>query len=159
VTTHLQFLLIAVAGWVNRHQQALIEYLQEENQVLLEQLGGKPRRFTDPPANPTCSQSKGRRTAPPWTNRYHRHSRHLAPLVPCPHRQEVDLRQDKSAWAATGGSRTRKLVLKLIQENPYCPKTRTVVNALLFLGLQFLCSGPFRMEIPCPFYSCALPGG
>jgi putative transposase len=38
---------MAVAGWMNRHQQAVIEYLQEENRVLLEQLGGKPRRFTD----------------------------------------------------------------------------------------------------------------
>jgi len=47
VTTQLQFFLIAVAGWVNRHQQAVIEYLQEENRVLLEQLGGKPKRFTD----------------------------------------------------------------------------------------------------------------
>ena len=28
-------------------QQAVIEYLQEENRVLLEQLGGKPKRFTD----------------------------------------------------------------------------------------------------------------
>jgi hypothetical protein len=33
--------------WVNRHQQAVIEYLQEENRVLLEQLAGKPKRFTD----------------------------------------------------------------------------------------------------------------
>src|SRR5665213_3588706 len=32
---------------MNRHQQAVIEYLQEENRVLLEQLGGKPRRFTE----------------------------------------------------------------------------------------------------------------
>jgi transposase InsO family protein len=32
---------------MNRHQQAVIEFLQEENRVLLEQLGGKPRRFTD----------------------------------------------------------------------------------------------------------------
>jgi hypothetical protein len=47
VTTQLQFLLIAVAGWMSRHQQAVIEYLQEENRVLLEQLGGKPKRFTD----------------------------------------------------------------------------------------------------------------
>src|SRR5258708_10680647 len=47
VTTQLQLFLIAVAGWMNRHQQAVIEYLQEENRVLLEQLGGKPRRFTD----------------------------------------------------------------------------------------------------------------
>jgi len=51
VTTQLQFFLIAVAGWMNRHQQAVIEYLQE---VLLEQLGGKPTRFTDPQRSPIC---------------------------------------------------------------------------------------------------------
>jgi len=33
VTTQLQFFLIAVAGWMNRHQQAVIEYLQEENRA------------------------------------------------------------------------------------------------------------------------------
>ncbi len=32
---------------MNQHQQAVIDFLQEENRVLLEQLGGKPRRFTD----------------------------------------------------------------------------------------------------------------
>src|ERR1022692_2623986 len=47
VTTQLQFLLIAVAGWMSRYQQAVIEYLQQENRILLEQLGGKPNRFTD----------------------------------------------------------------------------------------------------------------
>jgi putative transposase len=47
VTTQLQFFLVAVAGWMNRHQQAAIDFLQEENRILLEQLGGKPRRFTD----------------------------------------------------------------------------------------------------------------
>src|SRR5271169_913715 len=47
VTTQLQFLLIAVAGWMSRPQQAVIEYLQEENRILLEQLGGKPKGFTD----------------------------------------------------------------------------------------------------------------
>ena len=47
MTTQLQFFLIAITGWVNRHQQAVIDYLQEENSILLEQLGGKPRRFTD----------------------------------------------------------------------------------------------------------------
>ena len=26
-----QFLLVAVAGWMNRHQQQTIEYLREEN--------------------------------------------------------------------------------------------------------------------------------
>jgi hypothetical protein len=36
-----------VAGWMNRHQQAVIDYLQEENRVLLDQLGAKPKRLTD----------------------------------------------------------------------------------------------------------------
>ena len=43
----LQFLILIFAGWVNRHQQDVIEYLQEETQALREQLGGKRRRFTD----------------------------------------------------------------------------------------------------------------
>jgi len=42
-----QFFFLMVAGWVNRQQQAIIEYLQTENNILLEQLGGKPKRFTD----------------------------------------------------------------------------------------------------------------
>ena len=44
---HLQFLMGIFAGWVNRHQQDVIDYLQEENRALREQLGGKRLRFTD----------------------------------------------------------------------------------------------------------------
>ena len=36
-----------VAGWVNRHQLHVIEYLKEENRVLKERLGGQRIRFTD----------------------------------------------------------------------------------------------------------------
>jgi len=43
----LQFLMLILAGWVNRHQQDVIEYLQEENRALRQQLGGKRLRFTD----------------------------------------------------------------------------------------------------------------
>jgi putative transposase len=46
-TLPLQFLLMTFAGWVNRSQQDVIEYLQEENRVLREQLGGKRLHFTD----------------------------------------------------------------------------------------------------------------
>lgn len=42
----LQPLLICLAGWINRNQQLVIEYLQEEVKVLREQLGKKPR-FND----------------------------------------------------------------------------------------------------------------
>ena len=40
-------LLMMFAGWVNRHQLDVIEYLQEENRVLKERLGGRRIRFTD----------------------------------------------------------------------------------------------------------------
>ncbi len=43
----LHFLLFTLAGWVNRHQQAVIEYLQEENRVLKSQFRGKRLRLTD----------------------------------------------------------------------------------------------------------------
>ena len=46
-TVQLQFLMLLFAGWVNRSQQDVIEYLQEENRVLREQLAGKRWRFTD----------------------------------------------------------------------------------------------------------------
>ena len=35
MTYHVQFLLLVLAGWVNRQQQDVIDYLQEENRVLL----------------------------------------------------------------------------------------------------------------------------
>jgi putative transposase len=43
----LQFLVLTVAGWVNRHQEDLIDYLREENRVLREQLGPRSLRLTD----------------------------------------------------------------------------------------------------------------
>src|ERR1041384_3723136 len=54
----LQFLLLVFAGWVNRRQVEVIEYLQEENRVLREQLGGRRLRFTD--AQRRRLASKGR---------------------------------------------------------------------------------------------------
>ena len=44
--TPLRFLLVCFGGWMNRRQQLVIEYLQEEIRVLQEQLGKRPR-FTD----------------------------------------------------------------------------------------------------------------
>jgi putative transposase len=43
----LQVLLVTLAGWVNRHQQHVIEYLVEENRVLKEQVKGRRLRLTD----------------------------------------------------------------------------------------------------------------
>jgi len=42
-----QLLVIALAGWLNRQQQAVIDYLIEENRVLKDQLEGKRLRPTN----------------------------------------------------------------------------------------------------------------
>lgn len=41
------FVVISIAGWMNQHQQHLIDYLIEENRVLREQVGNRRLRFTD----------------------------------------------------------------------------------------------------------------
>src|SRR3989475_6519401 len=41
------FVEISIAGWMNQHQQHVIDYLIEENRVLREQIGNRRMRFTD----------------------------------------------------------------------------------------------------------------
>jgi hypothetical protein len=41
------FLLLLFAGWVNRHQNQVIDCLMEENRVLRGQIGGRRLRLTD----------------------------------------------------------------------------------------------------------------
>ena len=134
MTTQLQFFLVAIAGWVNRHQQAVIEYLQEENRVLLEQLGGKPRRFTDAQRIRLARKAKaiGRRrlgqiatvVTPDTLLRWFR-----------------ILVAKKWTFARTNpvgrppvDPELEKLVIKLIQENPTWGSNR-IVGALGNLGL------------------------
>ena len=47
MTYHVQFLLLVLAGWVNRQQQDVIDYLREENRVLRAGLRGKRLRLSD----------------------------------------------------------------------------------------------------------------
>jgi len=42
-----QLMLIILAGWINRQQQQVIEYLRTENAVLKEKLGEKRILLTD----------------------------------------------------------------------------------------------------------------
>ena len=42
-----QILVTALAGWIRREQDAVIEYLREENRVLKQQLGRKRLQLTD----------------------------------------------------------------------------------------------------------------
>jgi putative transposase len=59
----LRFVLIALAGWMNQQQRDVIDYLQEENRVLREQLGPRRVRFTDAQRRRLAAKAKalGRR--------------------------------------------------------------------------------------------------
>ena len=59
----LQFLVVAVAGWINQQQRDVIDSLQEENRVLREQLGPGRLRFTDAQRRRLAAKAKslGRR--------------------------------------------------------------------------------------------------
>jgi len=41
------FLVVCIAGWMNQHQQRVVNYLIEENRVLREQIGARRMRFND----------------------------------------------------------------------------------------------------------------
>jgi hypothetical protein len=65
------------SGWVNRHQSDVIEYLQEENRVLKERLGGQRIRFTDAERRRLARKAQGVERA---CNA--RHAEHTAAMVP-----------------------------------------------------------------------------
>src|SRR5262245_53124009 len=44
---HFSFLVVSVAGWLNKRHQRVIQYLAEENRVLREHVGARRLRFTD----------------------------------------------------------------------------------------------------------------
>jgi putative transposase len=59
----LRFILVGLAGWMNQQQRDVIDYLQEENRVLREQLGPRRLRFTDAQRRRLAAKAKtlGRR--------------------------------------------------------------------------------------------------
>src|SRR5947209_8002746 len=54
-----QFLVLAIAGWMNHRQLHVIEYLREENRVLREQLGDRRLRFNDDQRRRLAVRAKG----------------------------------------------------------------------------------------------------
>ncbi len=59
VINPFQFVLIAVAGWMNQRQQQAIDYLREENRVLREQLGERRLRFSDDQRRRLAAKAQG----------------------------------------------------------------------------------------------------
>jgi hypothetical protein len=55
----VQFVLVAIGGWMNQRQQQTIEYLREENRVLREQLGNRRVRLNDDQRRRLAFRAKG----------------------------------------------------------------------------------------------------
>lgn len=55
----VQFVLVAIAGWMKQRQQQTIEYLREENRVLREPLGNYRLRFNDDQRRRLAVRAKG----------------------------------------------------------------------------------------------------
>jgi putative transposase len=121
------------AGWVNRHQLDVIDYLQEENRVLKEHLGGRRIRFTD---------AERRRLARKAYALGRKVLGELETLVTPDtllrwHRQLVALKWTFSQRRGPGRPRIMKtivdLILRVAQENPSWGYTR-IRGALGNLG-------------------------
>ena len=113
----LQFLVVAVAGWINQQPRDAIDYLQEENRVLREQLGPGRLRFTDAQRRHLAAQAKslGRRGL-----------RDLHTLVTPDtllrwHRQLIARKYDGSGRRGPGRPRVmdtiRRLIVRMATEN------------------------------------------
>src|SRR5678816_263409 len=129
----LQFVLLVFAGWVNRRQLEIVEYLQEENRVLREQLGDRRLRFTDAQRRRLATKGKalGRRAL-----------EQLAGLVTPDtilrwYRELIAKKYDSTAQRERSGrgmtTSPQRLVVRFATENPSWGYTR-IRGALRNLG-------------------------
>jgi putative transposase len=131
----VQVLLLMLVGWINHHQLDVIEYLQEENRVLKERIGGRRLRFTDAERRPLArkAQALGRKVL-----------NELETLVTPDtllrwYRELVASKWNYSRQRGPGRLRAMKtivdLVLQMALENPSWGYTR-IRGALTNLGHQ-----------------------
>ena len=129
----LQFLVFTMAGWLNRHQEYLVDYLREENRVLREQLGTGPLRLTDAQRRrlAVCGERLGRRAL-----------NQVASIVTPDtilrwYRRLIAKKYDGSARRRRGRPMTPRelaeLVVRMAEENPRWGYTR-IRGALANLG-------------------------
>jgi hypothetical protein len=118
-----QFLLVVLAGWINRYQQDVIEYLMEENRIHKELHGGKRLCFTDEQRRRLAAKAKaiGRGTlktldcivTPDTLLRWYR--------------KLIARKYDGSKW--NGGPRPGRkakmveILIRMAKENPSCGYT------------------------------------
>ena len=131
----LQALALIFAGWVNRAQQDVIDYLQEENRALRERLGGKRLRFTDVQRRRLAERAKklsrpklmeiGTLVTPDTLLRWHR--------------ELIAKKYDGSKKRGSGRPRkpaeVERLILQMARDNPRWGYTR-IKGALHNLGFE-----------------------
>ena len=111
------FVVISIAGWMNQHQQHVIEYLIEENRVLREQIGNRRLRFSDNQRRRLAARAKklGRRLLA-----------QVATIVTPEtlmawHRKLIAQKYDGTSFRTLGRRRTAKeiaaLVVRMAEEN------------------------------------------
>ncbi len=131
----LRFMLIGLAGWVNEQQCLVIDYLQEENRVLRDQLGNKRLRLSDEQRRRLAVKAKklGRKVLS-----------EVASLVTPDtllawHRKLIARKYEGSPRRGPGRPRVmeqiRRLVVRLAQENSTWGYTR-IRGVLANLGHQ-----------------------
>ena len=120
----LQFLVVAVAGWINQQPRDVMDSLQEEHRVLREQLGPGRLRFTD---------AQHRRLAAQATRLGRRVRRALHTLVMPDtllrwHRQLIARQYDGRGRRGPGRPRVldtiRRLIVRMAPENREWGSTR-----------------------------------
>jgi hypothetical protein len=133
IPTPLHFLVLTLAGWVNRGQRDRIDYLLEETASLREYLGGKRIRFTDRQRIRLARKAR----------KLGRKALHELDTLVTPdtllrwYRELVARKYDGSRPRKTGRPATpvsiEALFLRMADENPGCGYTR-IRGALMNLG-------------------------
>jgi transposase InsO family protein len=130
-----RFVITTVAGWMNQHQQHVIDYLREENRVLREQIGARRMRFTDDQRCRLAAKAKKLGT---------KLLRGVATIVTPEtllawHRKLIAQKYDGSAHRLPGRPRTKAemtaLVIRMAEENRDWGYRR-IQGALANLGHQ-----------------------
>jgi hypothetical protein len=128
-----RLLLISISGWMSQQQRDIIHYLQEENRVLRQQLGGKRLRLGD---------DQRRRLAVKAKKLARRVLREVATIVTPEtllawHRKLIAQKYDSSKHRGPGRPRTcqriQDLVVRMATENRDCGYRR-IQGALANLG-------------------------
>ena len=131
----LQFLVVAIAGWINQQQRDVIDSLQEENRVRREQLGPGRLRFTDAQRRRLAAKAKslGRRV------RRDLHTLVTPDTLLRWHRQLIARQYDGRGRRGPGRPRVmdtiRRLIVRMATENREWGDTR-IRGALGNLGHQ-----------------------